>query len=1069
MNLKTNPMKFTCIVAGLTMGISAMGHAATAKSFKGQDTVRENVVSGLYSFESADDLAVWKTAKGKLSLSDAHYKDGKQALAWNWTKGDALSINKPKGLEKATDVYPGGIPERYEPAYYPKGRYGGIKMWLYQEKPQAGKMTFNVGADEQSARNHPKYTFSVDMDFTGWRTVWVNFEEDAKVKNYTGSNVMTSIYAYPGTGMSASGTLFIDHFTLLTFVSNKRHSDMLFKNNKLELRSDDSYEIREPYLAYRNAKFSQQQYDKADFAKQCKLIEDRLEFLMLGDGSADWQKRGTGIEKDLAAKIKKANNNYKDLGLKNENGYVNGKPLFAIRDEQGAPEGGEFQAVSQNIFFPLAFDYRVNHSEESKEKLMEALDYFQDQGWAAGSGTGTVDHVIRLNPVADAVFLLRKDLKAKGKLPADIDMLVWHSRLGSLLDIDYTKGENTDKVRGGALVKLINILLLDDGPQKKTLLEDFAKYMDHVIDYAPGYSDTFKPDYSVFHHRGTYLNTYGINAVATMTLIHWLLQGTPYHLSERSTTILKEGLTKQAEIAFGVDLHYGVCGRLTQNNSAIDGFLLPAFAFMATGVDKNDEDLAQLFNYLYDVAKPAEVNAILTPALTYCGTLGTLDLMVRLHESCKGKMKRPGDGSYVMPYSGLMSYRQGNAFATVKGYNQYVWDYEAGTGENNMGRYLSFGTLITAQGNEKQGFEGQGMDMNAGFHWGYLPGATTKAMPAEKILYYATPNAKYEEGQHRNFSRSLFASGLSQQGKNGMYAVDLRDNVGPDKDVALFDSTFRAKKSYFFIGNEVICLGSDIANTDKRYHTVTTLFQYRVNNQSPTQLNGNAIGTSLSIDQYANGGYLTDQNGVHYIFGKDQKVRLMQGEQSSFKLEKSNYQPISSPHVKAYIDHGAAPQKQGYEYELLLNTPADQVAPYLAKKSYEVYEKDADAHIIYHPASGITAYAVFTANKVLKGPVVKTDVPLLAMFKKEDNNAVLTIANPDLNLEKWGHNMSRMPENITNAVSKGSFVTVTVKGEWYPAQYVADVQSITHVNGNSLIKVYCKDGKSIDIPLQVRP
>ena len=182
---------------------------------------------------------------------------------------------------------------------------------------------------------------------------------------------------------------------------------------------------------------------------------------------------------------------------------------------------------------------------------------------------GTVDHIIRLNPMAQAIFLIREDLAKKNKLKSRVNMLAWHSRIGSILNLDLTRGENTDKVRGAALVKLVAVLLMDNGPKKDLFLQRFSDYMNYVIDFAPGYSDTIKPDFSLYHHRGTYLNSYGVHALNTMALAHWLLEGTPYALSQKSTKILKDVLMRQSDIAFGTDIHYGVGGRFPDKNQAI--------------------------------------------------------------------------------------------------------------------------------------------------------------------------------------------------------------------------------------------------------------------------------------------------------------------------------------------------------------------------------------------------------------------------------------------------------------------------------------------------------------------
>lgn len=71
-----------------------------------------------------------------------------------------------------------------------------------------------------AARNNPKYRFTVNLVFSGWHAVWVRFEEDVKIHDYKGSGELYSLFIYPKYGNVNSGELFIDHITLLQFVSN---------------------------------------------------------------------------------------------------------------------------------------------------------------------------------------------------------------------------------------------------------------------------------------------------------------------------------------------------------------------------------------------------------------------------------------------------------------------------------------------------------------------------------------------------------------------------------------------------------------------------------------------------------------------------------------------------------------------------------------------------------------------------------------------------------------------------------------------------------------------------------
>lgn len=1036
---------------------------------KSRIIITEDIIIEQLRFESEESLVNWTAQKGEISISNHHFKDGQHALKWDWKKGDALVLSNMPALETAGGTYQGGIPEYYEPAYYPQGMYGGIKMWVYQENPQQGQLIGHIGSSATTAETNPKYRFTLDLNFKGWKAVWVAFEEDAKVANYKGSEPMSSMVLFPSKNLKGTGSLFIDHFTLLEFVSKKRHSDIHIQNNKDDAGRSDSYKILEPYQQFLNENYPSKANNKEALIKDNQLISDRLEFLILGDGSEKWKQRQTGIETKMEAVISTAKKQYKKLNIKRQDGHITGVPLFSSRDEHATPEGQYFQYTAQNTLFPLAIDSKVNNNKESFNQLMDVLEHLEDQGWRAGSAFGTVDHVIRLNTVAQPVFMIRDELKSKGSLGAYTGMLVWHSRLGSILDIDTSIAENTDKVRGGALVKLIAILLMENSSQKETLLSAFKSYMDYVIGFAPGYGDTVKPDYSIYHHRGTYLNSYGIQSINTMAMIHWLLDGTNFALSETSSEILKNTLYTQSSIAFGNDLHYGVCGRFPEHNQAINRFLLPAYAFMSmTGTTISDKELAAHYNYLYNISQPEAMVSILMPSLSYSGSFGTLDLMVDLHQKMNNELKTPNEGHFTLPYSSLSVHRTKGAYAAVKGYNRYIWDFESGQskGENMLGRYLSFGTLIVAQNNSKDGFKGSGMDYNNGFHTAYLPGATTKALPAEKMLYNQKATSKYLEGFHRSFSQSTFAGGLTQEGINGMYAMELRDDVDDDADKALFDESFRAKKSYFLIGDEIICLGSNIQNTDSRFNTITTLFQHQWKTDKPVFYNGTAIGNEQGLHQsYANG-VISDGNGIHYIMGEGSDIILEQGPQKALKRTGRTHAIITTVHTKAYINHGKAPENAGYEYQILVNTPLDDVENFNQNRSYEVLIKNTDVHHIFHRPTSTSAYAIFSAEANLKdGPLVKTDTPILAMFKETNKHATLTIADPDLRLPVWNHNMSRMPEQIVNGRSSGHIATITLKGKWFVAKEVFEVQSIHQEGNTTILKVYCKDGKSVDIPL----
>ncbi len=1029
---------------------------------------QDKIVINSWGFEDKNDIREWESTRGHLILSGQHFKQGESSLLWQWKKGDRLQIAHLQGLERAGDFYPGGQPEIYEPAFYKKAQYGGFKLWLYQEKANKGRLHFQVGSDVHHAEHQPKYKFSISLDFTGWRSVWVQLNEDAAVQGYTGSDAMKSLVLIPEADVK-NGELYLDHLFLLDFVSYKRHSDLIFENKKSPRRVD-SYEILEPYKKY--LAINSETDDAACHSEDFDRIEKRLETLILGEGDVSWKNINKGFEQKLSNSIKKAGKYYETLNIKRSDGSITGLPLFTCRDEHPTADALNYQAVIENTFFPLSFDYRSKGNERSKEQFMDILAHLNDQGWVAGSALGTVDHIIRLNGYAVGVFLLKDEMDA-ATLKQQQECLAWHTRMGNIIDLNTARGENTDLVRGGALAKLISVLLMPDSPRKDKLMKAFKNYVDYVVKFAPGYSDTMKPDYSIFHHRGTYLNAYGISAINSIALIDWLLKDTEYAMAAESRDILKKTLKRQYEIAYGVDLHPAVCGRFPYKNSGIDRFLLPAYAFMSTEDNEiEDPEMAAIFNYLFRISKPQNLSAILIPALTYSGSCGTLNLMAQLNRKMGDAVLPPKDGHYTMPYSGFAVHRRGDWLSAVKGYDKYVWDYETGhKGENNLGRYLSHGTMFLLKNGSEKGFHGAGIRLNDGFHWGYMPGATTKALPIEDVFFVNKPTEKYIEGFHRSFSEASIARGLSAEGKNGLFALDLRDNVGPAKEKTLFDNTFRAHKTYFFFDDEIICLGSNISNEDQKNATITTLFQYHADadNQSKTAVNGTSIGADTDIELTLNGGMLTDVQGIHYILPPTNKIRLTQKPQDALKKENNGkYVPLSAPHVKAWINHGKAPIKESYEYLILMNQSTDEALLRRENPGYEVLQQNSVAHIIKHTAQKTTAYAIFQAKQFQsKGILKQSDTPLLLMYRDRGEKALISVANPDLKLKEWNHNMSVMPANIVHESSKGAVTNFTIEGHWSLAGYVYEVLSVEqNDNHTTSIKVYSKDSKSIDIPLR---
>ncbi|MBC8095601.1 MAG: hypothetical protein H7Y43_07300, partial [Akkermansiaceae bacterium] len=123
---------------------------------------------------------------------------------------------------------------------------------------------------------------------------------------------------------------------------------------------------------------------------------------------------------------------------------------------------------------------------------------------------------------------------------------------------------------------------------------------------------------------------------------------------------------------------------------------------------------------------------------------------------------------------------------------------EAGNGENERGAYLGDGaTVIVRTGDEYRGIFPL-------WDWRRIPGVTNAYQPEVPLPIY-----EWSKGY---VAGSDFAGGAGDE-ENGLAAMIL-DRVG-----------VHAQKSWFFIGESVLCLGADIRATDPKAALITTLNQ----------------------------------------------------------------------------------------------------------------------------------------------------------------------------------------------------------------------------------------------------
>ena len=127
------------------------------------------------------------------------------------------------------------------------------------------------------------------------------------------------------------------------------------------------------------------------------------------------------------------------------------------------------------------------------------------------------------------------------------------------------------------------------------------------------------------------------------------------------------------------------------------------------------------------------VDGTIYTSIYYLNSLGSINIM----EDIKSKAmtmsieaEASPKGLWALNYAALVVYRRSDWAVSVKGFNNYVWDFEASGNQNVYGIYQSHGALLVANSEAAL----QTHDTDNGWDWTRHPGTTTIKLPLADLI-----------------------------------------------------------------------------------------------------------------------------------------------------------------------------------------------------------------------------------------------------------------------------------------------------------------------------------------------
>jgi chondroitin-sulfate-ABC endolyase/exolyase len=955
----------------------------------------------IYSFEDGQVPSAFTTNGGSLAVSGTKFKLANKSLCWDWKAGSKLTISNPTGLEDAS-----------------KSRAGGIYLWVYNTVPTDSKLVFAFldNADQEKCR------LDYNLNFKGWRCIVASFAAEMKKDK---SALTKMIVEAPGVG---NGRVYFDHLEFQKSIPWTRMTNSQYKVVQSPVVED--------FMAIRAAgEIKTLIQPTALQLAAVDTIAKRLEQWYTGSGKYTSKSEFNARYNAVARQIKFGlNNTTGDLNLTvASDGTVSGVGLYSSTEPKKM-DGitiRTFREVGRGPMLPLAYDFVMNKSALSKTRYLNMLDWMYDQGRADGSSLGSMrDEKLQSAGYFHSLFIMRNELGAD-RLNRELNTLNWLGLFGHVNELTPEKGENSDDIRSLAVAKLAYALMQPNPEKQATALSLLTKYFNHAFAITPGLLETFKPDFSGYHHAGIYYTQYYPEALYAATWLYYLLHDTPYSLSDEVYSTLKNCLLTYKNVCSVYDAPVSTCGRFPLGGQFLDE-TLPAFAYLALSKKQPDTELLAAFGRLW---KPNEspIKENLNSASTgIClrSTLGETEMCLQaaaLNVVAEASPKT----AFYLPYSGLMIHRDTKNYVAIKGFSKYVWDYESSATENVYGRYLCYGqieytNLLTGKRNSN--YENNLWD------WSRLPGVTSKHLLSADFKY--TDKITY-----RNFSDKAFLGGTALNDSISMFSMQLHDNA--------YDKTFSANKSVFCFGNVLVCLGSNINDSAKSVCTETTLFQQDLKDGDKVKLNGKSLNKDL--------------NGLENVVMKDNIGTVYIVKSGLVDIIKTDSM------ATAVINHGFAPQNKLYGYFMLLQASEAQEKKFANSKTCPVslLRQDEVAHIVSNIDEKTCGYAIFDTSKALNDKwIQQVNIPSIVMLKELGNSKlILSLTDPDMHRPSVS-GLYSLTKEVAEAASQSFDYEIILNGRFALDGNFPNVR-LTITDKTTKIGLQVVDGKSYKITLKL--
>ncbi len=317
----------------------------------------------------------------------------------------------------------------------------------------------------------------------------------------------------------------------------------------------------------------------------------------------------------------------------------------------------------------------------------------------------------------------------------------------------------------------------------------------------------------------------------------------------------------------------------------------------------------------------------------------------------------------------MMAHHRAKYYASARMHSRRLANTDGpANSEGLLSHHLADGCLVLMQRGDEY------RDIFGVWDWRKIPGTTVR----QKAELAGSP---------RRMGTTDFVGGVSD-GDYGLAACDFER------------SGLRARKSWFFLDDEIVCLGAGITAPPGE-PVVTTINQCHLNGEVVlTSADGNGSERLQQGEHVAAGAKWFWHDLVGYVFVEPTEVHVQNGPKSgSWHASNRRYPERADTRdlLTAWIDHGAEPQGAKYAYVVVPAIGRDEVAGYTAEVPVRVLANSEKLQAVVQERLGLVGAAFYEPGKleVRPGYGVEVDRACLMLVRELDRRLEVTVANPE--------------------------------------------------------------------------